>query len=111
MPDRAEPGIAHAVPDLIAKVLADQRPLEIFGSGGGQIVADSLSKAVGSTVPLLGQVPLDTRLREGGDNGIPLVLAEPDAPASKVLKEAASKLSVRARGLAGMMLNVTPSGR
>src|SRR6195952_4786582 len=71
---------------------------EIFGSGGGQIVADSLSKAVGSTVPLLGQVPLDTRLREGGDNGIPLVLAEPDAPASKVLKQAATKLSVRARG-------------
>ena len=90
---------------------ADGSRLEIFGSGGGQIVADSLSKAVGSTVPLLGQVPLDTRLREGGDNGIPLVLAEPDAPASKVLKEAASKLSVRARGLAGMMLNVTPTGR
>jgi len=84
---------------------------EIFGSGGGQIVADSLSKAVGSTVPLLGQVPLDTRLREGGDNGTPLVLSEPDAPASKVLKAAASKLSVRARGLAGMMLNVTPTGR
>jgi UDP-glucose 4-epimerase len=32
-PDRSEPGIAHAVPDLIAKVLAGQRPLEIFGSG------------------------------------------------------------------------------
>jgi len=90
---------------------ADGSRLEIFGSGGGQIVADSLSKAVGSTVPLLGQVPLDTRLREGGDNGIPLVLAEPEAPASKVLKAAASKLSVRARGLAGMMLNVTPTGR
>ena len=85
--------------------------MEIFGSGGGQSVADSLSKAVGSKVPLLGQVPLDTRLREGGDNGTPLVLSEPDAPASKVLREAASKLSVRARGLAGMMLNVTPTGR
>ncbi len=33
LPDRDEPGIAHAVPDLIAKVLAGQRPLEIFGSG------------------------------------------------------------------------------
>jgi UDP-glucose 4-epimerase len=33
MPDRDEPGIAHAVPDLIAKVLAGQRPLQIFGSG------------------------------------------------------------------------------
>jgi ATP-binding protein involved in chromosome partitioning len=89
----------------------DGSRMEIFGSGGGQIVADSLSKAVGSKVPLLGQVPLDTRLREGGDSGMPLVLSEPDAPASKVLREAATKLSVRARGLAGMMLNVTPTGR
>ncbi|GAA4549205.1 Mrp/NBP35 family ATP-binding protein [Amycolatopsis samaneae] len=85
--------------------------MEIFGSGGGQTVADSLSKSVGSEVPLLGQVPLDPRLREQGDAGTPLVLAAPDAPASAVLREAASKLSVRARGLAGMMLNVTPTGR
>jgi UDP-glucose 4-epimerase len=33
LPDRDEPGIAHAVPDLIAKVLSGQRPLQIFGSG------------------------------------------------------------------------------
>jgi UDP-glucose 4-epimerase len=33
LPDRDEPGIAHAVPDLITKVLSGQRPLEIFGSG------------------------------------------------------------------------------
>ena len=33
LPDPDEPGIAHAVPDLIAKVLAGQRPLQIFGSG------------------------------------------------------------------------------
>ncbi|HWD02657.1 MAG TPA: Mrp/NBP35 family ATP-binding protein [Amycolatopsis sp.] len=85
--------------------------MEIFGSGGGQTVADSLSKSVGSTVPLLGQVPLDPRLREQGDEGTPLVLAEPDAPASQVLKEAAKKLTVRARGLAGKMLNVSPAGR
>ncbi|MGW4483525.1 Mrp/NBP35 family ATP-binding protein [Amycolatopsis sp. NPDC004368] len=85
--------------------------MEIFGSGGGQAVADSLSNSVGSTVPLLGQVPLDPRLREQGDAGTPIVLAEPDAPASLVLKEAAKKLTVRARGLAGMMLNVTPAGR
>jgi ATP-binding protein involved in chromosome partitioning len=85
--------------------------MEIFGSGGGQTVADSLSKSVGSTVPLLGQVPLDPRLREQGDAGTPLVLAEPEAAASQVLRGAAEKLSVRARGLAGMMLNVSPAGR
>ncbi|WP_020662461.1 Mrp/NBP35 family ATP-binding protein [Amycolatopsis benzoatilytica] len=85
--------------------------IEVFGAGGGQTVADSLSKSVGSKVPLLGQVPLDPRLREQGDEGTPIVLAEPDAPASLVLKDAAKQLSVRARGLAGMMLNVSPAGR
>ncbi|MFD4252205.1 Mrp/NBP35 family ATP-binding protein [Amycolatopsis thermoflava] len=85
--------------------------MEIFGSGGGKSVADSLSKSVGSEVPLLGQVPLDPRLREQGDAGTPLVLAEPDAPASEVLRDVAKKLSVRARGLAGKMLNLSPSGR
>lgn len=85
--------------------------IEVFGSGGGQTVADSLSKSVGSTVPLLGQVPLDPRLREQGDEGTPIVLSDPDAPASLVLKDAAKQLSVRARGLAGMMLNVSPAGR
>ncbi|HKN55210.1 MAG TPA: Mrp/NBP35 family ATP-binding protein [Amycolatopsis sp.] len=89
----------------------DGSRLEIFGSGGGQAVADSLSKSVGASVPLLGQVPLDPRVVAQGDAGVPLVLAEPDAPASQVLAEAAKKLTVRARGLAGMMLNVTPAGR
>ncbi|MQA62411.1 MAG: P-loop NTPase [Actinophytocola sp.] len=89
----------------------DGSRMEIFGSGGGQQVAESLSKSVGAEVPLLGQIPLDPRLREHGDSGTPLVLAEPDAPASQVLREAASTLSVRARGLAGMMLNVSPAGR
>ncbi|MTD55041.1 Mrp/NBP35 family ATP-binding protein [Amycolatopsis pithecellobii] len=83
--------------------------MEIFGSGGGQTVADSLSKSTGAQVPLLGQVPLDPRLREQGDAGTPIVLAEPQAPAAEVLMDVAQKLSVRARGLAGMMLNVTPT--
>jgi ATP-binding protein involved in chromosome partitioning len=89
----------------------DGTRMEIFGSGGGRTVADSLSKATGAEVPLLGQVPLDPRLREQGDAGTPIVLAEPEAEASTVLREVASKLSIRARGLAGMMLNVTPKGR
>ncbi|OLT48212.1 sodium:proton antiporter [Saccharomonospora sp. CUA-673] len=88
----------------------DGSRMEIFGSGGGQTVADSLSKSVGSEVPLLGQVPLETKLREQGDAGTPLVLSDPESGASEVLRSAAEKLSVRARGLAGMMLNVSPAG-
>lgn len=89
----------------------DGTRMEIFGSGGGQAVADSLARSTGTNVPLLGQVPLDPRLREQGDAGTPIVLAEPEAPASTVLREVATKLSVRARGLAGRMLNVTPTSR
>ncbi|MFD2422018.1 Mrp/NBP35 family ATP-binding protein [Amycolatopsis pigmentata] len=83
--------------------------MEIFGSGGGQTVAESLSRSTGSTVPLLGQVPLDPRLRENGDAGTPIVLADPAAPAAAVLREIATNLGTRARGLAGRMLNLTPT--
>jgi ATP-binding protein involved in chromosome partitioning len=83
---------------------------EIFGSGGGQTVADALTKSLGTRVPLLGQVPIDKRLREGGDNGSPLVLSEPDAPAAKELRTIADRLSGKSRGLAGMSLGITPIG-
>ncbi|GAA3063971.1 Mrp/NBP35 family ATP-binding protein [Actinokineospora globicatena] len=103
--------VAGVIENMSWFELPDGSRADIFGSGGGQSVADSLSRAVGSTVPLLGQVPLDTRLREGGDAGKPLVLTQPDAAASKVLSDIATKLSVRARGLAGRMLSVSPAGR
>jgi ATP-binding protein involved in chromosome partitioning len=89
--------------------LPDGQRMEVFGSGGGQIVADSLSRSVGSEVPLLGQVPLDPRLRETGDSGTPLVLEEPESPASVVLTDVAKRLSTRARGLAGQLLSVSPA--
>jgi len=85
--------------------------IDVFGSGGGQAVADSLSRSLGASVPLLGQVPLDKRLREGGDNGEPLVLSDPDAPASQELLKVVDTLTGRPRGLAGMSLGLTPAGR
>ena len=84
---------------------------EVFGAGGGQSVADSLTRDVGAPVPLLGQIPLDTRLREGADNGMPVVLGEPDSPSAVVLRAIARGLSTRARGLAGRSLGLTPAGR
>ncbi|HEX6887222.1 MAG TPA: P-loop NTPase [Candidatus Nanopelagicales bacterium] len=86
-------------------------PVDLFGSGGGQTVATVLSKAVGSEVPLLGRVPFDVRLREGGDSGAPLVLAEPTAPAAEVLRGVAQRLGRRPLGLAGMSLGLTPASR
>ena len=91
--------------------LPDGTRHEIFGAGGGQIVADSLTRSVGAPVPLLGQIPMDTQLREGADVGMPVVLGDPDSPAAVVLRDIARGLSSRARGLAGRSLGLTPAGR
>jgi ATP-binding protein involved in chromosome partitioning len=85
--------------------------IELFGSGGGQAVADGLSRAMGAPVPLLGEIPLDTRLREGGDSGRPLVLDHPDAPAAMALTKVADALGHRARGLVGRSLGLSPASR
>ena len=92
----------------------DGSRLEIFGSGGGEIVSASLSETLGYEVPLLAQLPLDIRLREGSDTGRPAVVAdngEPaaDAPAALELSAVAQRLTHRARGLAGKSLGVTPA--
>jgi ATP-binding protein involved in chromosome partitioning len=89
----------------------DGSRLELFGAGGGQRVADALGRSIGSPVPLLGQIPLDIALREGGDNGSPVVLSAPDSAASQVLRSIARQLGRRARGLAGRSLGLTPAGR
>jgi ATP-binding protein involved in chromosome partitioning len=86
----------------------DGTRLEIFGSGGGQSVSDSLSKLTGTDVPLLGQIPLDINLREAGDDGVPVVLSAPDSPAARALSDVALSLTQRERGLSGMRLNISP---
>src|SRR5690348_13176708 len=91
--------------------LPDGSRQEIFGSGGGQVVADSLTRAVGAPVPLLGQIPIDTRLREGADHGMPVVLGVPDSPAAVALRAIARGLSTRSQSLAGRSLGLTPAGR
>ncbi|HEV7932983.1 MAG TPA: Mrp/NBP35 family ATP-binding protein [Actinomadura sp.] len=82
---------------------------EIFGSGGGEQVAEALTQTLGARVPLLGQVPIDLRLREGSDNGVPLILSDPDAPAAKELRTIADKLAGRSRGLLGRQLGISPT--
>ncbi|WP_432491604.1 P-loop NTPase [Kineococcus gypseus] len=87
--------------------LPDGQRLEVFGSGGGQRVADSLTERLGAPVPLLARVPLDVTLREGGDAGVPVVLSDPDCPASTALRELARTLAGRPRGLAGRKLGLS----
>ncbi|MGP4113021.1 Mrp/NBP35 family ATP-binding protein [Streptomyces sp. 4N509B] len=85
--------------------------MDVFGSGGGQRVADGLTRATGAKVPVLGTIPIDVRLREGGDEGKPVVLTDPDSPAGSALRSVASSLARRERGLAGMSLSLTPTRR
>ena len=103
--------LAGVVENMSWMELPDGTRMEVFGSGGGQTVADSLTRAVGAPVPLLGQVPLETRVRECGDSGTPIVLSDPESPAAQALRAVADKLTVRSRGLAGMPLNISPVRR
>jgi ATP-binding protein involved in chromosome partitioning len=81
---------------------------DVFGTGGGQAVADALTRLTGTQVPILGQVPIDIRLREGGDEGVPLVLSDPESAAACQLTAIAAALGSRARGLAGRHLGLSP---
>ena len=82
--------------------------VDVFGSGGGQTVATALSALIGVDVPLLGSVPIDPRLREGGDTGVPIVIAEPESAAAVVLMQIAKDLAARTRSLVGRPLSLTP---
>ncbi|MGH3096889.1 MAG: sodium:proton antiporter, partial [Streptosporangiales bacterium] len=73
-------------------------------------VTSALGRMLGHDVPLLAQVPMDIRLREGGDAGRPLVLDHPDSPAAESLRDLAKHLGTRSRGLAGRSLSLTPVG-
>lgn len=98
--------IAGVVENMSWLDLPDGTRMDLYGSGGGQAVADRLTRAVGANIPLLGQIPIEQALRESGDEGTPIVLRDPDNPAAKALQEVADKLAVRRRGLAGMSLGI-----
>jgi ATP-binding protein involved in chromosome partitioning len=85
--------------------------LEVFGAGGGQAVADALTRATGASVPLLGTIPLDPALREDADAGRPIVVTDPDSLAAQALTSIAAQLGRRQRGLAGMSLGLSPTRR
>ena len=86
-------------------------PIDLFGVGGGSLVAESLTRELGTDIPLLGRVPFDVRLREGGDAGVPLIISSPDSPAGEAIESIAGTLAAKPRGLAGMSLGLTPAGR
>ncbi|MFN8093499.1 MAG: Mrp/NBP35 family ATP-binding protein [Vicinamibacteria bacterium] len=62
---------------------------EIFGNGGGRKMAEELQ------IPFLGEVPIDTRVRSGGDEGRPIVAEAPDAPAAQAFQSLASRVAAQ----------------
>jgi ATP-binding protein involved in chromosome partitioning len=62
------------------------KPTPLFGSGGGRALADELH------VPLLGEIPLEAAVREGGDTGSPIILSTADSPAARALSSIATRI-------------------
>ncbi|WP_378146974.1 Mrp/NBP35 family ATP-binding protein [Cnuibacter sp. UC19_7] len=87
----------------------DGSMLEVFGSGGGALVAERLSRATGHEVPLLASVPLSLALRTGGDAGVPVVVGDPADPAARAIASVADRLAARGRGLSGRSLPFSPA--
>ncbi|MCU1503242.1 MAG: putative Mrp family protein [Ilumatobacteraceae bacterium] len=65
----------------------DGKRYELFGAGGGQLLADELG------VPLLGQLPLIEQLREGGDDGHPITAVNPDSEISQAFQAIATRIA------------------
>lgn len=100
--------VAGVIENMSFLTLPDGSTMELFGVGGGDILAQRLTQTVNAPVELLGQIPLDVALREGGDAGVPIVLSNPQSAAAQALIGIADKLALRPRGLAGLSLGITP---
>jgi len=83
---RYELEITGVIENMSGFTTPDGSRFTIFGEGGGQLLADELD------VPLLGKVPLQEELRVASDEGLPLVIEDPDAPAAQALRHAARGL-------------------
>jgi ATP-binding protein involved in chromosome partitioning len=80
--------IVGVVENMSGFTTEDGRHYPLFGEGGGRELADDLA------VPLIGRIPLDPYVVEGGDDGAPVVRAHPDSPAADAIKRAAAELTL-----------------
>ncbi len=98
--------VAGVIENMSAMVMPDGTTMDVFGSGGGENVAERLTAITGTDVPLLGSVPLDPQLRVQGDEGTPIAVQAPDSPSGKAIAGIADKLKIRRDSLAGRSLNL-----
>lgn len=108
--------IAHQLKQQIIGVIENmsaylpvgaQEKVALFGEGGGEETARRLSILVGADVPLLGKIPFDIALREGGDIGNPIVNSAPDSLAAQEFESVVDQLSVRKKSLLGVRLGLS----
>jgi ATP-binding protein involved in chromosome partitioning len=100
-------GIFGVIENMSYLQQGDQR-VELFGSGGGELVAKSLSELSKTEVPLLGQIPISIPLREGSDKGDPLLAQETVDSAATAIGDIAQKIAGAGRELAGRRLPLSP---
>jgi ATP-binding protein involved in chromosome partitioning len=84
-----------------------KKEVALFGTGGGEETARRLSVLVGSDVPLVGKIPFDIELRQGGDSGAPIVWEKPDSQAAQQFFSIVDQLAPRKKSLLGVRLGVT----
>jgi ATP-binding protein involved in chromosome partitioning len=121
-------GVVENMSYLLARCpsCGEQHSYDIFGAGGGEAVARTLTTRLGYSVRLLGQIPLEPELRIAGDVGVPLissvplgsvplssspVSSAPGSPAAQALQALADAVTQQGLGLAGRPLGLTPAGR
>lgn len=100
--------LAGVIENMSGLVQPDGSVLELFGTGGGLAVAARLGELAHAPVPLLGSVPLSIALREGGDAGTPIVIADPADPSAVAIITAADALLRTGPSRAGVKLDLSP---
>lgn len=78
----------------------------LFGEGGGAQTAQRLTQLVGGNVPLLGKIPFSPQLRNGGDEGAPVVISAPESASAQAIEDIVATLIVREKSLLGVRLGL-----
>ena len=100
--------ILGVVENMGPLVLPDGSALALFGEGGAQTVANELSIGQDKAVDVLAKIPLSLGLREGGDEGTPIVLSNPADPAAQAMTELARVIAHSGPSRAGINLGISP---
>ena len=80
--------------------------IELYGSGGGAQVADTLADKFSKPVPLLAQIPMDQLVALGGEKGTPIVMGAPERPAGAAFLDLAERISKTKKSIVGKPLNL-----